>query len=36
MDVGDDMDINDEEGVRAESIAQEDVQFAAANFGSFF
>ena len=37
MDVGDDMDINDEEeGVRAESIAQEDVQFAAANLGSFF
>jgi len=36
MYVGDDVDINDEEGVRAEFIAQEDVQFAAANLGSFF
>ena len=25
IDVGDDVDINDEEGVRAEAIAQDDV-----------
>ena len=31
MDVGDDLDVNDEEGARAEAIAQEDVQVAAAN-----
>ena len=33
MDVGDDVDIDDEEGVRAEALAQEDVQVAAANLG---
>ena len=31
MDVGDDVDVDDEEGARAEAIAQEDVQVAAAN-----
>ena len=33
MDVGDDVDINDDEGARAEALAQEDVQVAAANLG---
>jgi hypothetical protein len=31
MDVGDDVDVNDEEGTRAEAIAQEDVGVSAAN-----
>jgi hypothetical protein len=33
MDVGDDLDVNDERGVQAEGIAQAELQVAAAHLG---